>query len=98
MSTTNQLGDRIKKARICAGYSQAELAKALGCLPRTVWAWEHGSTPTPALFKELADTLDADIAWLYDGGVNERTSEGDRDRERGAAGHGAGPDLPHPND
>lgn len=99
MSEMNQLGDRIKKARICAGYSQVELAKALGCTARTAWGWENGKTPTPALFKGIADATKVDIAWLYGGGEEfERSNPVDRDHGSWPVGYPEGPDLPNQHD
>lgn len=71
MTSQDTFSERIRKARLYAGLSQARAAKALGCDPKTLSRWEHGLTAKPdaKLFHEFAALTRSDIAWLYEGGA-----------------------------
>jgi transcriptional regulator with XRE-family HTH domain len=48
-------GRQIRAARMLAGLTQAELARAAGCHPRSVRYWESKGTDAPT---NVASTLD----------------------------------------
>jgi transcriptional regulator with XRE-family HTH domain len=48
-------GRQIRAARILAGLTQADLARAVGCHPRSVRYWESKGTDAPT---NVASTLD----------------------------------------
>src|SRR3954465_9864991 len=86
MTREERFGERVRKARRNAGYTQASAAKALGCTERTISNWERepGTTnPSPALFLQFADLVGSSTSWLYDGEEpNERRAD-PRDADRG---------------
>lgn len=48
----------IKRARLCRGMTQTELAKHLGVSPVTVCKWEHGEAlPNPKRLPLMAEVL-----------------------------------------
>jgi transcriptional regulator with XRE-family HTH domain len=49
-------GRQIRAARMLAGLTQAELARAAGCHPRSVRYWEGKDTDAPT---NVASTLDS---------------------------------------
>lgn len=59
-------GEQIRAARKRAGYSQAELAKLVGVVQRTIGGWERGeNTPgiaEPKLLAVLRDHLDTEVS------------------------------------
>lgn len=68
MSTTT-LAQRIRTARLTAGYSQKKLAPKVGCSRAQIVALEKGRTDNPSaiLLFSLADTLDVNPRWLITG-------------------------------
>ncbi|MFE6737565.1 helix-turn-helix transcriptional regulator [Streptomyces tubercidicus] len=49
---------KLKRVRLAAGLSAADVAKAIGSTPGTVGRWENGrGAPSPRLFVALADVL-----------------------------------------
>ncbi|MGH3738478.1 MAG: helix-turn-helix transcriptional regulator [Micromonosporaceae bacterium] len=62
--------DRLRAARETRGFSQDKLAKAAGCHPKEISAYETGLTrPGPARLKQLADALGADPLDLLEPGI-----------------------------
>jgi transcriptional regulator with XRE-family HTH domain len=49
-------GRQIRAARMLAGFTQAELARAAGCHPRSVRYWENKGSNPPT---NVASTLDS---------------------------------------
>ncbi len=64
-----QLGDRIRAARIAAGFSSAaDLARAVGVEPPTFRKWERGeSEPTYPQLIELARKTGASLDFIVAG-------------------------------
>lgn len=60
------LGDRIRKARIQYGMSQAELARRIGVSKNTMNLIESGKTPDPAVsrIRAIADILGISMDYL----------------------------------
>jgi transcriptional regulator with XRE-family HTH domain len=68
LSGGDAFGERVRKARVYAGFSQRACAKALGCDVKTIWLWEQGKTqPQPKLFLQFARLTGVSISWLYEG-------------------------------
>lgn len=66
MSKSKGIGPRIQEARLAAGLSQTELAKATGNSPSTIQSWEIGVRhPRMAGLQALAVALDRDVSWFY---------------------------------
>lgn len=69
------IGNRIAAARASKGWSQKQLAAALGCAPEQVSMWEAGRrTPRPKAVALLAATLGRTYDWLLLG-VNPRQAD-----------------------
>lgn len=67
-------GEALKKARIDAAITQAELAKRLGVTPQTVSQYERGiKNPKIETLRKFADALGVSTSWLIYG-------EGDPDQ------------------
>lgn len=69
---------RLEQVLIEVGYSQSELARALGVTPQCVNRWLRGiSFPRPAVLKKLSEIVNKPVSWFYtpniqlgDGGLN----------------------------
>ena len=60
-----EIGARIKQARVKSGLTQAGLAGLLGVTPHTVWYWEAGrSKPAHERLVNLAACCDVTTDWL----------------------------------
>lgn len=60
------LGERIKKARKHANYTQTALAECIGVTRQTVNNWEHGiATPDYDTLSALCDYLKCDAGYLF---------------------------------
>jgi len=64
----NELGQRLRSARIVAGYkTQEEAAKAIGVELSRYSKWERGRSPIPAQYVQSICTLyDIDANYLFD--------------------------------
>ncbi len=73
----NTLTDRIRAARVEAGLSQTDVAKALRISASAVNQWEHGFTKNIKLdhFFALAKLLGQDPRWLATGKAPSRMRE-----------------------
>lgn len=72
------LSQRIREARMNAGYTQQSLADELGCDVATVQSWEVGRhAPHPRALKQVSDVTDTPIWWLRG---NDRRPGAERDR------------------
>lgn len=73
VKSQDSFSERIRRARLYAGFSQRRLALALGCDIKTIGRWENGRTvkPDARLFHEFATLTRSDIAWLYEGGARD---------------------------
>ena len=59
------MGTRIKELREQKAYGQAELARAVGITPTSMWAIEAGRhAPRPATLRKIADTLGVPVETL----------------------------------
>jgi len=74
------LGDRIRKARVQYGMSQAELSRRIGVSKNTMNLIESGKTPDPAVSRILAiaDTLHVSMDYLA-GRAQYAAAEAERD-------------------
>jgi transcriptional regulator with XRE-family HTH domain len=65
---TETIADRIKKARVAAGLTQAELAELTGCKWQQVSRWERvAASPRAKTIRALADALNVYDLWLSTG-------------------------------
>lgn len=61
-------GDKIRQARLRAGMTQTELARAINVSERNVVRWETGrNQPRPDYVFAIADACRCHVADLYDG-------------------------------
>ena len=61
-------GGRVSAARHAQGFNQAELAARLGLTPKTIAAWESGSSkPRSNKMQMLAAILNVSLRWLMSG-------------------------------
>jgi transcriptional regulator with XRE-family HTH domain len=61
----SKVSERIKEARERKAYGQAELARAIGITPTSLWAIEAGRhTPRPATLRKIADVLGVPVEEL----------------------------------
>ena len=68
--------NRIKEARIAAGFSQKYVALALGVAAPSVSYWESGrNTPTAENYKALSDLLNVSVDYLLGNDVQQKTEE-----------------------
>ena len=51
-------GRQIRAARMLAGLTQAELARAAGCHPRSVRHWENKATRPPTSVASMLDSIE----------------------------------------
>jgi transcriptional regulator with XRE-family HTH domain len=59
------VGERIREARERKAYGQAELARAIGVTPTSLWAIESGRhAPRPATLRKIAQALGVPIEEL----------------------------------
>ena len=59
------IGNRIKEARVKAGMTQAEVANLVGVSPHAVWSWESGrAKPRHDHLLELAHRCEVTTDWL----------------------------------
>lgn len=59
------VGERIRAARLRASWGQAELARAAGVSPNTIWKIEAGAhTPRPATVRAVAAVLGVAVTEL----------------------------------
>ncbi len=65
-----KLGDRIKKAREAAGYTQEQLADLLNIKQQSIQQWESGSTRYPKKINEIASILGVTVDLLLNGEEN----------------------------
>ena len=66
------LFDRIIELRTAAGLTQSQLAKCMDVSRQAVSKWENGlSTPDPGKMIQLAEILNADLAYLATGQIQE---------------------------
>jgi len=72
------LGDRLRKARETAGFTQQQLADALMVDRKTVGSAEGGRTrPFPLVIREWSRVTAVDYDWLLTGTLDEVTQMGD---------------------
>ena len=66
---------RVRRARIAAGLSQANLAAAIGVRRSAVAQWEngHGTSPTPEHMAQVASKTGVQFEWLATGRGTPRT-------------------------
>lgn len=58
---------RLMRALEWRGWSQRDLAHALGIREATVSEWKAGSSPRGGMLMRIADKLDVDVGWLVTG-------------------------------
>lgn len=60
-------GEKLKKARLKAGYSQTKLAKAIGVALNTIYNYENGLTlpQNYEIYEKLGEVLNLDPLYLY---------------------------------
>ena len=76
MNSTNSIGERIAVFRKTKGFTQEELASAIGVSAQSVSKWETGTTmPDILLLPVLADLFDVTVDALFgkEVSVKERT-------------------------
>ena len=67
------IGERIKAAREAKVWGQAELARAAGISPNTLWRIESGQhAPRPATIRRIAETLGVEPGELVRGAEDSR--------------------------
>lgn len=68
--------NRIKEARIAAGFSQKYVALALGVAAPSVSYWESGrNTPTAENYKALSELLNVSVDFLLGTDIAPQTAE-----------------------
>lgn len=66
MSVAIEVGDRIRRAREAAGWTQAQLGGAVGFAPQTVASWESGRRePGLGALVRLSSMLGVSVAELF---------------------------------
>ena len=75
------LGNRLRRARNCAGLSQEAVAELIGVSWMTIHRWERSQRAVPDnLLKNLSGLYDKPIRWfltLEEGDLEQDTSNGD---------------------
>jgi transcriptional regulator with XRE-family HTH domain len=73
--------NRLIGARIRAGYTQSELAKAGGVSLRSIQNWEDpkGNLPRPIAIRRLCEVLHVDVDWLLAGVLEQPPDPGARE-------------------
>ncbi|MFQ6793806.1 MAG: XRE family transcriptional regulator [Thomasclavelia sp.] len=67
--------DRLKSARLARGYTQEQLAKAIGVAKSTFTGYEKGnSEPNMITIKKIMDTLEIDANYLWADEINENNT------------------------
>ena len=61
-------GDRLRKARECAGITSHEMADRIGVSRQTVTRWEHGRHMPKAAVVLWATITEVPVDWLEDDG------------------------------
>lgn len=70
------IGRRIRETREARGISQADLARAIGCPPHTVWRYERKRmSPSAARLRQIAEELGVTERFLSTGSDAESTVE-----------------------
>ena len=64
LSDRRNIGERIKSARLKAGFTQRELAKKLDVSAGAVGQWETGGVPATERLATIADQLAVSLDWL----------------------------------
>ncbi len=74
--------DRIKQARVKKGFSQSQLAKAIGVHVTNISRYERGENrPASDVLARLANELDVTSDYLMDGSMDDRALESISDKE-----------------
>lgn len=73
-----KFGQRLRDARLDAGYSQKQAADRAGMAQSTLSALETGEQPTSTFIPRLATLYRVPVRWLLDGVRNEDEAEGGR--------------------
>lgn len=69
-----EIGERLRKEREKAGYSQEAFAEKIGCCAITISRWENGHTPMKAMdIIKVAESLDISADYLLGIKGNEDT-------------------------
>lgn len=75
------IGERLKKARISKGLSQAELGKLVGVSKVSICGYENGMrTPSFAVLVKIINALDVDLEYLLGYDVPVITEENEKYR------------------
>jgi transcriptional regulator with XRE-family HTH domain len=62
------MGDRIRRARMNAGYKQQDIEDETGISRNSITAWEHDARmPSAALLRVLANYLNVPVEWIIQG-------------------------------
>lgn len=77
----SSIGDRLKEAREEKGYSQPELAKAIGCSASNISQLESGAIQSSSHMVHIAKVLDVSPFWLVFNTQPKRISSTDLDPE-----------------
>lgn len=62
-----QIARRIQRARLQAGMSETDLAKAIGVTPVALRGLEAGEPAAAATLYAIAEVLDRDLGFFYEG-------------------------------
>ena len=63
----NSFENRLRRARLLRGLSSLELAAKAKKARASVYQWEGGRIPTMRTLRDLATTLNVNLAWLIGG-------------------------------
>jgi transcriptional regulator with XRE-family HTH domain len=83
MTTNNDIGNRIKMARIAAGLNQSELARRIGISRSSMSSLESGESKAPkaSTLLKIAAVLDANAHWLLTGQGDPKTPSASSDAD-----------------